>query len=92
MKSSEKIAAPVLVVGLLCATIIGDPHHLKDAKKTMSFSNWNFPVHVTHKSLLDATRKGFIEELKKEGYVDGKIFDDFKCSRSTKSGKIFLNN
>ena len=73
MKVVKKLLAPVLVVGLLLTSLV-TLHHLKDAKKDNVF-RIGISQYITHKSL-DATRKGFIEELKKEGYVDvlGKIF------------------
>ena len=61
--------APVLVVGLLLTSLV-TLHNLKDTKKDNVF-RIGISQYITHKSL-DATRKGFIEELKKEGYVDGK--------------------
>ena len=69
MKVVKKLLAPVLVVGLLLTSLV-TLHHLKDAKKDNVF-RIGISQYITHKSL-DATRKGFIEELKKEGYVDGK--------------------
>ncbi len=69
MKVVKKLLAPVLVVGLLLTSLV-TLHHLKDAKKENVF-RIGISQYITHKSL-DATRKGFIEELKKEGYVDGK--------------------
>ena len=68
-ESSEKIASTCPG----CRTsvnIIGDLTPSKGILKRQCLSNWDFQ-YITHKSL-DATRKGFIEELKKEGYVDGK--------------------
>ena len=69
MKVVKKLLAPVLVVGLLLTSLV-TLHHLKDAKKDNVF-RIGISQYITHKSL-DATRKGFIDELKKEGYVDGK--------------------
>ena len=69
MKVVKKLLAPVLVVGLLLTSLV-TLHHLKDTKKENVF-RIGISQYITHKSL-DATRKGFIEELKKEGYVDGK--------------------
>ena len=76
MKVVNKLLAPVLVVGLLLTSLV-TLHHLKDAKKDNVF-RIGISQYITHKSL-DATRKGFIDELKKEGYVDGKnIQIDFR--------------
>jgi len=69
MKVVKKLLAPVLVVGLLLTSLV-TLHNLKDTKKDNVF-RIGISQYITHKSL-DATRKGFIEELKKEGYVDGK--------------------
>ncbi|MFS9049370.1 ABC transporter substrate-binding protein [Streptococcus parasanguinis] len=69
MKVVKKLLAPVLVAGLLLTSLV-TVHHLKDAKKDNVF-RIGISQYITHKSL-DATRKGFIDELKKEGYVDGK--------------------
>ena len=69
MKVVKKLLAPVLVVGLLLTSLV-TLHNLKNTKKDNVF-RIGISQYITHKSL-DATRKGFIEELKKEGYVDGK--------------------
>ena len=91
MKVVKKLLAPVLVVGLLLTSLV-TLHHLKDAKKDNVF-RIGISQYITHKSL-DATRKGFIEELKKEGYVDGKIFRSISkmLKGSNEIWKIFLNN
>ncbi len=68
-------------VGLLLTSLV-TLHHLKDAKKDNVF-RIGISQYITHKSL-DATRKGFIDELKKEGYVDGKnIQIDFKNAQGS---------
>ena len=69
MKVVKKLLAPVLVVGLLLTSLVS-LHHLKDNKKS-NVLRIGISHYITHKSL-DATRKGFIAELKKAGYVDGK--------------------
>lgn len=69
MKVVKKLLAPVLVVGLLLTSLVS-LHHLKDNKKS-NVLRIGISQYITHKSL-DATRKGFISELKKAGYVDGK--------------------
>lgn len=69
MKVVKKLLAPVLVVGLLLTSLVS-LHHLKDNKKS-NVLRIGISQYITHKSL-DATRKGFIAELKKAGYVDGK--------------------
>ncbi len=68
-ESSEKIASTCPG----CRTsvnIIGDLTPPKGYKKDNVF-RIGISQYITHKSL-DATRKGFIEELKKEGDADGK--------------------
>ena len=60
MKVVKKLLAPVLVVGLLLTSLV-TLHHLKDAKKDNVF-RIGISQYITHKSL-DATRKGFIDEL-----------------------------
>lgn len=65
-------------------------HHLKDAKR-QCLSDWDFPVH--HHKSLDATRKGFIDELKKEGYGWENIQIDFQNAQGEQRNlKTFPNN
>ena len=70
MKVVKTLLAPVLVVGLLLTSLV-TLHHLRRMLKKDNVFRIGISQYITHKSL-DATRKGFIEELKKEGYVDGK--------------------
>ena len=67
MKIVKKLIAPVLVVGLLMTSLL-TLHHLKTSKHEKI--KIGISQYITHKSL-DATRKGFVEELAKQGYVDG---------------------
>ena len=67
MKVVKKLIAPVLVVGLLMTSLL-TLHHLKSSKHQKI--KIGVSQYITHKSL-DATRKGFVEELAKQGYVDG---------------------
>ena len=67
MKVVKKLIAPVLVVGLLMTSLL-TLHHLKTSKHQKI--KIGISQYITHKSL-DATRKGFVEELAKQGYVDG---------------------
>ena len=67
MKIVKKLIAPVLVVGLLMTSLL-TLHHLKTSKHQKI--KIGISQYITHKSL-DATRKGFVEELAKQGYVDG---------------------
>ena len=67
MKAVKKLIAPVLVVGLLMTSLL-TLHHLKSSKHQKI--KIGVSQYITHKSL-DATRKGFVEELAKQGYVDG---------------------
>ena len=96
MKVVKKLLAPVLVVGLLLTSLV-TLHNLKNTKKDNVF-RIGISQYITHKSL-DATRKGFIDELKKEGYVDGKnIQIDFQNAQGeqrnlkniSKNGTKFL--
>ena len=84
MKVVKKLLAPVLVVGLLLTSLV-TLHNLKDTKKDNVF-RIGISQYITHKSL-DATRKGFIEELKKEGYVKYLAVSGKK--RDMWMGKIF---
>ena len=80
MKIVKKLIAPVLVVGLLMTSLL-TLHHLKTSKHQKI--KIGISQYITHKSL-DATRKGFIDELKKEGYVDGKnIQIDFQMLKES---------
>ena len=67
MKVVKKLIAPVLVVGLLMTSLL-TLHQLKTSKHQKI--RIGISQYITHKSL-DATRKGFVEELAKQGYVDG---------------------
>ena len=69
MKVVRKLLAPLLVVGLLLTSLIS-LHQLKADKKKDVF-RIGISQFITHQSL-DATREGFVDELAKQGYVEGK--------------------
>ena len=69
MKVVRKLLAPLLVVGILLSSLIS-LHQLKADKKKDVF-RIGISQFITHQSL-DATRKGFVDELAKQGYVEGK--------------------
>ena len=69
MKVVRKLLAPLLVVGILLTSLIS-LHQLKSDKKKDVF-RIGISQFITHQSL-DATREGFVDELAKQGYVDGK--------------------
>ena len=69
MKVVRKLLAPLLVVGILLTSLIS-LHQLKADKKKDVF-RIGISQFITHKSL-DATREGFVDELAKQGYVEGK--------------------
>jgi len=69
MKVVRKLLAPLLVVGILLTSLIS-LHQLKADKKKDVF-RIGISQFITHQSL-DATREGFVDELAKQGYVDGK--------------------
>ncbi|WP_049492836.1 ABC transporter substrate-binding protein [Streptococcus pseudopneumoniae] len=69
MKVVRKLLAPLLVVGILLASLIS-LHQLKADKKKDVF-RIGISQFITHQSL-DATREGFMDELAKQGYVEGK--------------------
>ena len=69
MKFVRKLLAPLLVVGILLTSLIS-LHQLKADKKKDVF-RIGISQFITHQSL-DATREGFVDELAKQGYVDGK--------------------
>lgn len=69
MKVVRKLLAPLLVVGILLTSLIS-LHQLKADKKKDVF-RIGISQFITHQSL-DATRKGFVDELAKQGYVEGK--------------------
>ena len=69
MKVVRKLLAPVLVVGILLTSLIS-LHQLKADKKKDVF-RIGISQFITHQSL-DATREGFVDELAKQGYVEGK--------------------
>ena len=69
MKVVRKLLAPLLVVGILLTSLIS-LHQLKADKKKDVF-RIGISQFITHQSL-DATRKGFVDELGKQGYVEGK--------------------
>ena len=71
MKVVKKLIAPVLVVGLLMTSLL-TLHQLKTSKHQKI--RIGISQYITHKSL-DATRKGFVEELAKQGYVDGETIE-----------------
>lgn len=69
MKVVRKLLAPLLVVGVLLTSLIS-LHQLKADKKKDVF-RIGISQFITHQSL-DATREGFVDELAKQGYVEGK--------------------
>ncbi|KXU12293.1 ABC transporter substrate-binding protein [Streptococcus mitis] len=69
MKIVRKLLAPLLVVGILLTSLIS-LHQLKADKKKDVF-RIGISQFITHQSL-DATREGFVDELSKQGYVEGK--------------------
>lgn len=68
MKVVRKLLAPLLVVGILLTSLI-ILHQLKADKKKDVF-RIGISQFITHQSL-DATREGFVDELAKQGYVEG---------------------
>ena len=68
MKVIRKLLAPLLVVGILLTSLIS-LHQLKADKKKDVF-RIGISQFITHQSL-DATREGFVDELAKQGYVEG---------------------
>ena len=76
MKVVQKLLAPLLVVGILLTSLIS-LHQLKADKKKDVF-RIGISQFITHQSL-DATREGFVDELAKQGYVEGKNIEiDFQ--------------
>lgn len=69
MKVVRKLLAPLLVVGILL-TSLTSLHQLKADKKKDVF-RIGISQFITHQSL-DATREGFVDELAKQGYAEGK--------------------
>ena len=69
MKVVRKLLATLLVVGILLTSLIS-LHQLKADKKKDVF-RIGISQFITHQSL-DATREGFVDELAKQGYVEGK--------------------
>lgn len=69
MKVVRKLLAPLLVVGILLTSLIS-LHQLKADKKKDVF-RIGISQFITHQSL-DATREGFVDELSKQGYIEGK--------------------
>lgn len=69
MKVIRKLLAPLLVVGILLTSLIS-LHQLKADKKKDVF-RIGISQFITHQSL-DATREGFVDELAKQGYIEGK--------------------
>ena len=69
MKVVRKLLVPLLVVGILLTSLIS-LHQLKADKKKDVF-RIGISQFITHQSL-DATRKGFVDELAKQGYIEGK--------------------
>ena len=68
MKVVRKLLAPLLVVGILLISLIS-LHQLKADKKKDVF-RIGISQFITHQSL-DATREGFVDELARQGYVEG---------------------
>ena len=76
MKAVRKLLAPLLVVGILLTSLIS-LHQLKADKKKDVF-RIGISQFITHQSL-DATREGFVDELVKQGYVEGENIEiDFQ--------------
>ena len=76
MKVVRKLLAPLLVVGILLISLIS-LHQLKADKKKDVF-RIGISQFITHQSL-DATREGFVDELAKQGYVEGENIEiDFQ--------------
>ena len=69
MKVVRKLLAPLLVVGILLTSLIS-LHQLK-ADKIKDVFRIGISQFITHQSL-DATREGFVDELAKQGYAEGK--------------------
>ena len=69
MKVVRKLLAPLLVVGILLTSLIS-LHQLKADKKKDVF-RIGISQFITHHSL-DATREGFVDELAKQGYIEGR--------------------
>lgn len=69
MKVVRKLLAPLLVVGILLTSLIS-LHQLKADKKKDVF-RIGISQFITHQSL-DATREGFVDEMAKQGYMEGK--------------------
>lgn len=69
MKVVRKLLAPLLIVGILLTSLIS-LHQFKADKKKDVF-RIGISQFITHQSL-DATREGFVDELAKQGYVEGK--------------------
>lgn len=72
MKIVRKLLAPLLVVGILLTSLIS-LHQLKADKKKDVF-RIGISQFITHQSL-DATREGFVDELAKQGYIEGKSIE-----------------
>ena len=68
MKVVRKLLAPLLVVGILLTSLIS-LHQLKADKKKDVF-RIGISQFITHQAL-DATREGFVDELARQGYVEG---------------------
>ena len=68
MKVVRKLLAPLLVVGIPLTSLIS-LHQLKADKKKDVF-RIGISQFITHQSL-DATREGFVDELGKQGYIEG---------------------
>ena len=76
MKVVRKLLAPLLAVGILLISLIS-LHQLKADKKKDVF-RIGISQFITHQSL-DATREGFVDELAKQGYVEGENIEiDFQ--------------
>ena len=69
MKIVRKLLAPLLVVGILLTSLIS-LHQLKADKKKDVF-RIGISQFITNQTL-DATREGFVDELGKQGYIEGK--------------------
>ena len=69
MKVVRKLLAPLLVVGILLTSLIS--LHQRKADKKKDVFRIGISQFITHQSL-DATREGFVDELAKQGYIEGK--------------------
>ena len=89
MKVVRKLLAPLLVVGILLTSLIS-LHQFKADKKKDVF-RIGISQFITHQSL-DATREGFVDELAKQGYVEGKNIEiDLQNAQGEQSNLKFIS-